>query len=151
MEYTVHLEDKIMNIHQNILIQIPVIKNIINNTDQTNNKLNLEKFDYLSFYNIVQVIRFSHNNSENETLKYLTNIIQEMNVENLINFIYTTYNLELQSYCQEASNYFLFVFKNNNVEYIKKNLNCSSVNKNLNCSSTHTEIDDNKIFNIIHK
>lgn len=142
MEYIVHLEDKMMTVDQNILIEIPVIKNIINNTDLTNNKLNLEKFDYLSFYNVIQVVGFSRNNSEEKTLEYLSKIIKDMNIENLINFIYTTYNLELQSYCQEASNYFIFVFKSYNVEYIKKNLNCPSV-----CGN----VDDKKIFGMINK
>src|SRR5690606_11461096 len=106
MEWIVCLEDKQMTVDKEVLLKIPVVENIIINNRNINNRLNLEKFDYISFNNIIILIKHKMNNSAHDSEQYTIHLIHNMNIDNLINFIYTTHKLELDYYNKIASEMF---------------------------------------------
>lgn len=140
MELLVNLEDKQMTVAKEILLKIPVVENIIINNRNINNQINLEKFDYISFNNIIILIKHKMTHTAHESEQYTIHLIQNMNIDNLINFIYTTSKLELDYYNKIASEMFMHMFKNNSADWLKSKLNEDTKSDRL---------DSTKIFNII--
>ena len=124
VNYKVLLDDnKEINISEHILVNIPLVKEIIDEINKNEIKqqkiIDLQNIDYTIFSHIITMIKFQLVNDNVNSNTFNKTLISNMNINTLFDFIFVTNILNLDSQKTMASDRFLSIFRNNSEDYVK--------------------------------
>jgi len=141
-EHKVYLENNIIMINDTILAKIPALFNIVNeNIKYSNPKvLHLEKIDNTTFSYILTLVEYNISNSKDDCDKFNNTFVHNMELNNLINFIYATNKLDLQTFNTIASSYFVNIFKQNDINELRAKITVAN---------DISDINNTKLFDIM--